>query len=287
MTRRAYPIVVAVALAALLSGCVTRQPPPRQIEPSAQAAAIGTQYRTINFTRGERKLQTTVVWPDAPGRYPIVLFGHGLGGMPQFYAELLKAWAAAGFVVAAPAFPETRWGAQVQIQDVPNQPADLSTVLDSLLALDPSDPLRQRLDPQRVAAAGHSAGAISALGLFTANGPEGRDTRVHAGIILAGNSLGVGERFTGAPVPLLFVHAANDPVVSNASGRAAYRAVPWPKAFLTLPGKEHTTPYMAPADPAFPTVSAATTDFLRWSLLGDAEAGQRLGQIPGLENKLR
>lgn len=248
---------------------------------------MGTQYRTITFTRGARKLETTIVWPaEGQGRLPVILFGHGLGGLPPFYGELLKRWAAAGFVVAAPAFPQTRFGAdKVEITDVPNQPADLGAVLDGLIALDPADPIRQRLDPDKVAAAGHSAGAISALGLFTANGPEGRDERIDAGIILAGNSLGVGEKFTGDPVPLLFVHATGDPVVPSATGRSAYRAVPWPKGFLTLPGKEHITPYLAPGDPAFPTVAAATTDFLLWALLKDAQAFQRLRKTPGLESR--
>jgi len=298
------PVVATFAVlmslpAALLAGCtagtepgaradqVTAAPAPSQAS-AGQPAGLGTQFRTITFTRGERRLETTVVWPAGDGgRLPVILFGHGLGGFPPFYGELLKRWAAAGFVVAAPAFPETRWGVdRVEIRDVPNQPADLSAVLDGLLALDPADRLRRRLDPERVAAAGHSAGAISALGLFTANGPEGRDKRIDAGIMLAGNSLGVGERFSGEPVPLLFVHAGADPVVPTSTGRSAYRAVPWPKGFLTLPGKEHITPYMVPGDPAFPTVASATTDFLRWALLGDRDASARLRKVPGLENKL-
>jgi dienelactone hydrolase len=254
---------------------------------AGQPAGMGTQFRTVTFTRGERKLETTIVWPtDGPPRLPVILFGHGLGGLPPFYGELLKRWAAAGFVVAAPAFPETKFGVdKVEILDVPNQPADLSAVLDGLIALDASDPIRRRIDPERVAAAGHSAGAISALGLFTANGVEGRDERIDAGVFLAGNSLGVGETFTGDPVPLLFVHTSGDPTVPSATGRGAFRAVPWPKGFLTLPGKEHITPYLAPGDPAFPAVTAATTDFLRWTLLKDGQAGQRLRKTPNLENK--
>jgi dienelactone hydrolase len=297
---RAVRILSALALtvltASLTASCVT----PRELSAPAPAAASGqatpsqalpagdgTQYRAITFTRGARKLETTVVWPsEGEGRLPVVLFGHGLGGAPPFYGELLKRWAAAGFVVAAPAFPGTKYGVdKMEIRDVPNQPADLSAVLDGLIALEASDPIRRRIDPERVAAAGHSAGAITALGLFTADGPEGRDERIDAGIILAGNSLGVGERFTGDPVPLLFVHATGDPVVRSATGRSAYRAVPWPKGFLTLAGKEHTTPYMAPGDPAFATVAAAGTDFLRWALLKDEAAGKRLRQTPNLESK--
>jgi fermentation-respiration switch protein FrsA (DUF1100 family) len=300
--RRAVRILLALALTVLTTGCVTERVLPERAgnttaappasapapDPKAgQPAGDGTVYRSITFTRGERKLETTVIWPSTgEGRLPVVIFGHGLNGAPAFYGELLKRWAAAGFVVAAPAFPGTTFGTEkMKILDVLNQPADLSAVLDGLLALDGSDPVRKRLDPQRVAVAGHSAGAITAIGLFTADSPTGRDKRFHAGIILAGNTLGVGDQFTGDPAPMLFVHAQHDATVPTATGRAAYRAVPWPKGFLTLPGTQHTSPYMAPADPSFATVAAATTDFLRWALLKDEQALRSLRQTPGLESK--
>lgn len=294
MTHRAAVMALGLALglALVLAGCTARtaesEAKPAPVAQSSASTVPGTQTRTITFTRGERRLETTIVAPEAPGRYPVVLFGHGLSALPAFYGKLLEHWAEAGFVVAAPAFPSTMFGAQrFEVRDVPNQPADLSTVLDGLLALAESDPLRQRLDPDSVAAAGHSAGAISALGVFTADGPEGRDKRIDAGIILAGSSLGVGERFTGVPVPLLFVHAEKDPVVSTWSGRAAFKAVPWPKAFLTLPGSEHVACYLSPGDPHFATVTKATTDFLRWSLRDDGAAYDRLIRTDGLQDELQ
>ena len=299
--KRAVCTSLALALTVLTTGCTAErelpqraasvtsaQPASPATDPSAgQPASDGTVYSTITFMRGTRKLETTVIWPSTgEGRLPVVLFAHGLGEAPPFYGELLKRWAASGFVVAAPAFPGTRFGAErLKILDVLNQPADLSAVLDGLIALDPSDPIRKRLDPDRVAAAGHSAGAITALGLFSADTVMGRDKRVDAAIIMAGNTLGVGDRFIGDPAPMLFVHAEHDATVPTATGRAAYRAVPWPKGFLTLPGTQHTSPYLAPADPAFPTVALATTDFLRWALLKDPQALQSMRQTPGLESK--
>jgi fermentation-respiration switch protein FrsA (DUF1100 family) len=269
------------------AGVTSAQPASSAPDPSAgQPLGDGTMYRTITFMRGTRKLETTVIWPSTGGeRLPVVLFAHGLGEAPPFYGELLKIWAASGFVVAAPAFPGTRFGAEkLKILDVLNQPADLSAVLDGLIALDPSDPIRKRLDPDRVAAAGHSAGAITALGLFSADTAMGRDKRIDAAVIMAGNTLGVGDRFIGDPAPILFVHAEYDATVPTATGRAAYRAVPWPKGFLTLPGTQHTSPYRTSADPAFATVALATTDFLRWALLKDSQALRSLRQAPGLES---
>lgn len=289
MVRRVAALALGCAL--VLSGCGEQagrpQPPkPAKASPSS-ATALETRTRTFEFHRGDRDLETTVVAPEAQGRYPIILFGHGLAGLPPFYDKLLMHWAAAGFVVAAPAFPGTKLGAEkFEVVDVPNQSADLIAVLDGLLDLDESDPLRQRLDPEHVAATGHSAGAITALGVFTDDGPEGRDERIDAGIIMAGNSLGVGEHFSGDPVPLLFVHAEDDPTVPTWMGRSAYRAVPWPKAFLTLPGKEHIWAYLNPNDPNFATVRDTTTDFLRWTLKQDRAARDRLIRTDGLDNKL-
>jgi len=253
----------------------------------APAEALAVTVETFAFSRGDRPLPTTVWYPSTAGRYPVVVFGHGLGGAPLAYFQLLRRWAAAGFVVAAPAFPHTSFGApDFTVVDVLNQPADLSAVLDGLIALPGDGRVRQRLDITRVAVAGHSAGAITALGCFTADGPQRRDPRFGAAVILAGNTFGMGDAFTGAPAAILFVHAADDPVVPTFTGRLAYAAVPWPKAFLTLPSREHTDPYLNPSDPQFDTVVAATTDFLRWRLYGDTAAAGRLAATSGLENHL-
>src|SRR5688572_8499744 len=159
LTALALTVLTAAATAACVTerelperaGNVTAAPPETQA-PATQApaggqpAGDGTLYRTITFARGERQLETTVIWPSTgDGPLPVILFGHGLGGAPQFYGELLKRWAASGFVIAAPAFPSTKFGSEMKILDVLNQPADLSAVLDGLIALDASDPIRRRI----------------------------------------------------------------------------------------------------------------------------------------------
>jgi dienelactone hydrolase len=241
-----------------------------------------TPYQHV-FHRGSRTLPTLVYAPAAAGRFPLVVFGHGLTGLPGDYAALLTRWCAAGFVVAAPAFPDTnRSAAHFSLLDVPNQPEDLSAVLSGLLSLPGSDPVGRRVEPAHVAVAGHSAGAITALGALTDDGPGGRDRRFTAAVILAGNLLGVGQRFSDPPVPVLFVHSRNDPIVPYATGKAAYDGLPWPKALLTLSGAEHSEPYLDPRDRQFATVSRTSTDFLRASLYGDAAARHRLAGVPHL-----
>jgi fermentation-respiration switch protein FrsA (DUF1100 family) len=97
-------------------------------------------------------------------------------------------------------------------------------------------------------------------------------------VVLAGSALGVGTAFSGPAAPLLFVHGEQDPLVSYGSGQEAYGKVPWPKAFLSLPGENHADPYLDPTDPGFDVVATITTDFLRWSLYGDSGARSKLGK---------
>jgi fermentation-respiration switch protein FrsA (DUF1100 family) len=266
----------------------SRSAPPRPTG-VAPARSFPVGVRTLSVNRGGTRPLPVTIWypaadpggpqpPPASGRFPVVLFSHGLTGCPADYAPLLTAWAAAGFVVAAPAYPHTSRGvARLDVLDVVNQPADASYVLTEVLALNrrAGDPLRGRLDPDRVAAAGHSAGGITTIGLFTA----GRDVRLDAGIVLAGAALGVGTAFTGPAAPQLFVHGQADDVVSYPAGKAAYDAVPWPKAMLSLPDGDHGRGIMSAGNRAFGIVVDTTVEFLRWTLYGDPAAKRRLPAI--------
>jgi fermentation-respiration switch protein FrsA (DUF1100 family) len=307
--RRAQaPLAAALVAALLAAGCSgdaddTAAPaaPPTASAPTptpaasapgvpagtAPAEAFAVGVRQLKLTRDDRPLPVTIWYPArgraggaaersapaATGRFPVVMFSHGLSSRPDEYAALLTRWAAAGFVVAAPTFPHTAKGSDGSMLDVLNQPADVSYALTRVLALDAADgdPLRGRLAADRVAAAGHSAGGVTTIGLFTA----GRDERLKAGVVFAGTALGVGTAFAGAAAPQLFVHGEADEVVAYASGRAAYEKVPWPKAMLSLPKGDHGRALLADDD-SLRVVSETTVEFLRWTLYGDAAAKRRL-----------
>ncbi len=255
----------------------------------APSKPLAVGVRTITTKRDDREIRATIWYPAsgrpggrpipgakaANGQFPVVVFSHGLNGQPGDYSGLLTRWASAGFVVAGPAYPHTTRGTtEFNVFDVVNQPGDASQVLTAVLAAGRAagDPLRGHVDAARVAAAGHSAGGITTVGLFT----TGRDNRFDAGVVLAGNALGVGTAFAGPAAPLLFVHGDRDPLVSEESSHEVFGKVPWPKAFLSLAGESHSDPYLNPADPSFTVVVATTTDFLRWSLYGDAAARRQL-----------
>nr|BFE71822.1 hypothetical protein GCM10020092_051230 [Actinoplanes digitatis] len=83
----------------------------------------------------------------AAGRFPLVLFSHGLTSRPEDYEAILARWARAGFVVAGPTYPRTSYGAaDFDALDIVNQPADASFVIDSLSA--PARPVRRDGRPE-------------------------------------------------------------------------------------------------------------------------------------------
>jgi hypothetical protein len=114
-------------------------------------------------SKPSRTLVTTIWYPSrasssvaasAGGRYPLIVFAHGLGGSPQDYQQLLTAWAAAGYVVAAPLFPlsssETAGGPDGG--DIGNQPGDMSFVINQVLRASATakGPLSGLVDPNEM-----------------------------------------------------------------------------------------------------------------------------------------
>ncbi|RZU50038.1 platelet-activating factor acetylhydrolase isoform II [Krasilnikovia cinnamomea] len=208
----------------------------------------------------------------APGRFPLVLFSHGLAGTPERYAPAAATWAAAGFVVAVPAFPHTCAGApRFRRSDIVHQPADARYVLKEIRRLDrrPDDPLYGRIDRDRVAAVGHSAGGYTTTGLFTAGHPRW----LRAGVVIAGwRAPGA---FAGRPAPMLFLQGDSDHVVPLAHGRAAFDAVPWPKSYVLIP-RAHHAGYMLPGRYGWKQMNVIVTDFLRWALTHEEGTRWRL-----------
>ena len=225
-----------------------------------------------------RDLTSTIVYPDIPGPLPVIVFTHGLGSSPEAYDELLSAWALAGFFVVAPHYPLTSAGTAQVFDDVANQPADVSFVLDAVLELNesPDEGFENLLDPEHIAVAGHSAGAITTLGLLNSCC---LDDRVDAAVVLAGAPLYFGGQIATPDVVTLFVHGTADTVLPIADAEAVFAADPGPAAFLQLTDAGHSAPFDDPSDPHYPAVEEATTQFLTWALTDDDDALAELRQI--------
>ncbi|MEU2349081.1 hypothetical protein [Modestobacter sp. NPDC049651] len=282
-----------VLAAAVLAGCGSEQPSAPAPQPVAtrtlalhdasRDTAAGDHDRAA---RAGRDLPTSLWYPEhGRGPFPVVVFSHGLAARPAGFADLLSGWAAAGFVVAAPQFPLTSQGSSDDdLTDVLNQPADVAFVLTQVLALDraPGDPLEGRIDERHIAAAGHSAGAATTLGLLFSCC---QDPRITAAVVLAGTTLGNPVAFAGRPVPVLFVHGSGDTLAPIDAARDICAAAPGPTAFVTLTDGEHARPFYDPRDPQERIVRSVTADFLRWTLRSEASVVSRLradAHHPGL-----
>ncbi|MFI5906369.1 alpha/beta hydrolase family protein [Dactylosporangium sp. NPDC051541] len=239
----------------------------------APAQTFATTSSTFTFTRAGRTLRTVVWYPKAAGRYPLVLWSHGLHGSPEGYAGVTQKLAAAGFVVAAPAYPFTNDKANPFNQnDMANQPADASAVITEVLKLDTQagSPLNGRIDTAHVGAGGHSAGGYTTAGLLSGNT---RDARLKGAVIVAGGSMG--GKFTGTATPVLFIHGDADGTVPYTSGKSLFDSTTWPKGLLTLVGGDHSAGLWS-TNAAGTAVSKSMIDLFRYGLYGDTAAKSRL-----------
>ncbi|WP_158579897.1 alpha/beta hydrolase family protein [Geodermatophilus marinus] len=222
-----------------------------------------------------RELETTIWYPtEGDGPFPLVVFSHGYLATPEKYEELLSRWSSAGMVVAAPRFPLSAEGAAEIRADVPQQPGDVAFVLDQVLRLaeTPGSDIEGLVDPERIAAAGHSLGALTTAFLRSEYGfVSGFD----AALVLAGGPLDylvpeLAEKppltFVDAGTPILFVHGDQDDAIPVEQGEQLYGAAPAPKAFLEVPGADHSSTYEEDSYPTWPVVAEVTTDYLQWAL---------------------
>lgn len=243
----------------------TRRPTPANNEAPAQPS---------------RTLQTTVHYPDTAegGPFPLVIFAHGFTASPAAYQPLLDAWAAAGYVVAAPAFPLSNGqapGGPTQ-NDIVNQPGDVSFLITELTALR-DGPLAGRIDASRVGVAGHSMGGVTTLGVFA--NTCCRDDRVRAAIVMAGNEVPLpdGKYTVRDSTPSLFIHGDADDLIAVGRGREAFAHAPAPKFFVTLIGAGHSPPFGGRTEnPTGEVVVRTTIDFFDHYLKGEAASLGRL-----------
>jgi alpha-beta hydrolase superfamily lysophospholipase len=280
-------LAAAIGLVApiLPASAAVRPPPPT---PTTQ---------TLVDTARQRTLPTTFWFVRArrPAPLPVLVFVHGYDQTPSDYHRLITTWAQAGYLVVAPTFPGTGHNAPggLDATDYRNEPADVSFVITQVLALGASaaGPLAGRVDPARVAVAGHSLGAEVVLGLLNRCC---REPRLVAAVSLAGSEQfnpGVpafpkAGYFADATVPLLLVHGDADTENPYDRSVTAYAGASPPKFFVTLHGVGHRTPFEAsPASDATARAVARTTvDFLDAYLKHDARALARLAHDANVAN---
>jgi dienelactone hydrolase len=303
VSRAAVAIATICALtglgaAGLRAGSPGGSQPPRSGPPFAvgeQQLTFVDRTRTISVA-GEpprRRILTTIIrYPargpagrfdvrDAPpdraaGPFPLIVFGHGFAVTPGTYFRLLRAWAQAGYVVAAPVFPLENAHAPggPDESDLVNQPRDMSVVISDMLAADHAahSLLRGMITPQRIAVSGQSDGGETALAV--AYDRFYRDPRVRAAVILSGAQMpGSGSLLPGPP--LLATQGTADTVNNPRNTYAFFDIARRPKYLLRLIGAPHLPPYTA-QQPQLTIVERVTIAFLERYLKGARDGLDRM-----------
>ncbi len=200
-----------------------------------------------------RTLNTTLWYPvDVDGAHPLVIHSHGFTSNRTDMSYVAQLLASHGYVVAAADFPLTHGGApgRPNAQDVGNQPADVSFLIDSVSALNTEDkPFAGTIDPQRIGLMGYSLGGLTTE--LTTYHATLRDPRVAAAVSVAGPTTGLTESFFQTnDVPFLMIGGTLDYLINFDANAAPIPRLVDGSILLGIDGGTHLG-FGAIAEPAF------------------------------------
>ncbi len=174
-------------------------------------------------------------------KYPVMIWGPGMGTTPSLYTGITRQFASAGIVV----FSQTSTG----------NGSEMKAAIDWLVEQNktPNSRVYQKLDTSKIAVGGHSLGGMSS---FTASSDPRVITSVHA----AGGSFIPGGR-RGLTKPTLYIGGTADFATSAMQGD--YQKATGPIFMTVIQGGGHAgIPFQA---------SDMMTSWLRWHLLGETQ----------------
>ena len=275
--------------------------------PMPAAASYESRYLEWHDAERSRPVLAKLYLPaGATAQLPLVVFSHGIGGSREGYTYLGKYWAAQGVAslhLQHAGSDRSIWTGNPlalvsRLQDAARESEAVARAVDVRFALDQllAGPHGRRLDPGRIAAAGHSYGANTTLLVAGAtverNGQtlQYRDPRVKAAILISAPPF-YGESHLDAilgpvQIPTLHITATADDIripgyYSGLQDRAAVYAATgsrhkWLAVFKDGSHSIFTDRLGTGGEALNPQVKAATRelalDFLKfaWDRQGDA-----------------
>ena len=224
-------LVVALGIVYILN---PRSPTPEGEQSAAlyQPGTLGVSRESIelidssrptppndDFEGGPARTLRGFVWYPAVqdgGPFPLIVYSHGFMSSvdeAQYQVDFLVP---KGYVVVAVDYPLSHRGAPggPTIDDVINQPGDVSFLIDTLLArnADETDRLYQLIDPERLVAAGLSLGGLTST--LAAYHRDVRDPRLSAAVSIAGPAAFLErEFFRTSDVPFMMIAGSADAIV--------------------------------------------------------------------------
>jgi predicted dienelactone hydrolase len=256
-------------------------------------------------TSRQRAIPARIFTPElGAGPFPVVVFSHGLGGSRLSYSQLGRHWASLGFIavhlqhVGSDRAIWTASGLAVlsslksaaSPDNAINRARDVSFAIDQL-SLEPK--LASRVDPQRIAIAGHSFGANTALlsagAQFKVDGKAQAfgDPRIKAAIILSPPSVPANQDpimvYNPIRIPTLHLTGTRDdtPIpglstMANQRSEAFDSMVATPRYLAIYEGGRHSMFHDRTMDKTSADIKTSTKElttlFLRSTLLADDEA---------------
>jgi predicted dienelactone hydrolase len=184
---------------------------------------------------GNRRQPYVLIAPTSGESLPIVLFSHGAYSTKDLYLDILRPWAAAGFVVVAPTHADSVSLGTSRGAMNPNffawRIADMQAIIQQLPTLLSGAGVVARADTTRIAATGHSFGGWIAQTMAGAGAsdPAGGDVsvtepRIKMAIIHSGAGVMPGvlsaENFKAMTVPVLVTVGTAD--LAQAPGMSGY-----------------------------------------------------------------
>jgi len=262
--RRTGVLLVALLASVTMPGCATfrsglgpQGPPPDT--PSSRRLARGVHdvghrdFRFVDESRPtaangdhpgapSRTLETTLWYPEqATGALPLLIYSHGFLSYRRETGYLAEHLASHGFLVAAADHPLTKRAAPggAEVRDVIHQPADVSFLIDSVLALDGAEkPFAGHVDRERIGAMGLSLGGLTTT--LVAFHPKLRDDRIRAAVSIAGPSVFFSRTFfETADVPFLMIAGTDDAIVPYAANGPPILDHAPTGALLSITGGSH------------------------------------------------
>ena len=166
------------------------------------------------------------VWHPANsdmGPFPLIVYSHGFSSNKDGGAYLAEQLTTLGYVVVSVNYPLTHFFAPggPNVKDVVNQPADVSFLIDSLLAQSNTQGhvLHGQVDASRIGVMGISLGGLTSE--LVAFHPTMGDSRVAAALSIAGPTAMFTETFFAhAQVPFMMLAGGIDAMVPHASNAA-------------------------------------------------------------------
>ena len=178
---------------------------------------------------------------DLDDSIPLIIHSHGIVSERTELAYLAEALASYGYVVVAANYPLTSGATEggANGNDVINQPADISFLIDSVLALEGSDkPFAGELDVDRIGLTGFSLGGLTTY--LTAFHPQLRDPRIAAAVAIAGPSAAFSpDFFATTDIPLLAIAGTADALIEHRRNAADIPARAADSRLITIEGGSH------------------------------------------------